>query len=235
MLTKNFRNLLSFYLDNDYKDVLGQTRKGYTIFGGIGTNSQYDTTVTGGGLNLINGYEFRGTNRSFNYGSNTATNSFTNEQTTYRWNNVLANQSTSGTRNLYTNQIANGFVLFVGTNNNNENENIGTTASENDYCLNKAVELSVTSASCTSLSSSKTYVSRTFANNTENDVEIKEIGCYIFTEFCKDTDVQPYSLPIVMIGRKVLTSPVTIPVGEQRTFTYVIDMSAISFEEADGE
>ena len=233
MLTNNFRNLMSFYLDNDYKDVLGDTRKGESIFGGIGTNQNYDTTVTGGGIGLINGYQFKGSNRSFNYDANPNTNSFTNEQTTYRWQGVLATIRTSGTGTKYTSQMATGFVLFVGDNNNDESP-IAETVADTDWKLRHPVELDVTAAACTSLSSHKTYVSRTFANNTENDVVIKEIGCYIFTEFTQDTNVQPLSKPIVMIGRKVLSNPVTIPVGEQRTFTYVIDMSKLSFEEADG-
>ena len=55
---------------------------------------------------------------------------------------------------------------------------------------------------------------------------IKEIGCYIFA------NTSPHQ-PLVMIARKVLPNPAAIPDGQQYTFTYTIDTSRVSFEEAD--
>ena len=62
------------------------------------------------------------------------------------------------------------------------------------------------------------------------DVTIKEIGLYVFKSVSSQNN---YTFCAVMTGRKVLNTPLTLAEWECCTFTYVIDMSRISFEEAD--
>lgn len=116
----------------------------------------------------------------------------------------------------------NGFTIFVGTGN--------AAVTANDYSLNTPVTLDVTAASCTTNANGIVTTSRTFENNTGSSVTIREIGLYIFRQH---TEFSGTLIPVVMIGRKVLDTPVTIPNGEQRTFEYVIDMNHISFSDLD--
>lgn len=246
MLTNNFRPLISFYSGSNFKNVLGNNIPKVQFLGGqglngridiydIGTNSSWATTGAQYRTWVKNNHEYRGSTLSYNYDANANTNTYTKEKETYDWRGVVSQSECSGSSPDYASSIYNGFVVFIGTNDDTENEDVSIeTVSADDYCLNNSIELSVIGASCTHNSAEKTSVSRTFENNTEEDVIIKEIGCYVFKTNVSGTATNS-SQPVVMIGRKILSTPVTIPVGEQRTFTYVIDMSAISFEEADGE
>ena len=154
--------------------------------------------------------------RSFNYITTTASNGFVDEQAKYGWKDIVCNSSSWAATDRY-----NGFTLFLGSGD--------TPVTPEDYKLENAVILDVTAASCYQEPNGKIIVSRTFKNNTEEAVTIKEAGCYLFAQI---PNAQYYA-PVVMIARKVLKTPVIIPVGEIYTFNYSIDMSRISFEEID--
>lgn len=160
-----------------------------------------------------NNHSVNGVGRSFDYTVTTTSNNCVSEQTSYTWANVTFNGSDADVGFRY-----NGFTLFVGSGN--------TAVTANDYCLDTPVTLNVVAASCTTNASGLVTVLRTFENNTGSSVTINEIGLYVFAYF-------PATAPVVMIGRKVLSTPVTIPNGEQRTFEYIVDMNHISFSEAD--
>ena len=136
-----------------------------------------------------------------------------NEQAKYPWTGITGGRCENSLYGRY-----NGFVLFVGTGD--------TPPTPDDYKLENAVELGVLTASCIHYANGRTIVSREFFNNTDENVTIKEIGCYIFT------NSNPHQ-PLVMIARRVLPNPVVIPDGQNYAFTYTIDTSRISFEEAD--
>ena len=163
---------------------------------------------------ILNNHSAAGTARSFDYTPTTSTNSYKAEKTTYSWDNVLTSVDENDLIYRY-----NGFTLFIGTGE--------TPVAAEDYCLDNSVTLDVTAAYCTTNSNGIVTVSRAFENNTGSDVTIKEMGLYMFTE--------TYSAlcPVVMMGRKVLDTPVTIPDGEQRLFEYIINMNNITFTEAD--
>ena len=201
MLLNNFKLLFQFYPDSKFINVLGEeVNKGNILTG------QVDTDRCNGHCNYAS-------NLLYNYNSTMGTNNYINEQISYSWGGVTGNRIDSSTYGRY-----NGFVLFVGS---------GDTApTPDDYKLENAVELKVLTASCIHYENGRTIVSREFFNNTDEDVTIKELGCYIFA------NMHP-NQPLVMIGRKVLPQPVVIPQGQQYTFTYTIDTSSISFEEAD--
>ncbi len=171
---------------------------------------------------LYNSHQYEGTVRSFNYNTTTGSNNYINEQEKYQWNTVV-NQGTNSTPTTADSMGANGFTLFVGTGDN--------AVSSSDYCLNSPIALEVQAAACTVQGeyNEKIVTSRTFRNNTEAEVTIKEVGLYIF----QSKGNPSYKQPHVMIGRKVLETPVVIPVNDSYTFNYTIDMSQISFSEAD--
>ncbi len=218
MLLNNFKPLISFYNGAKFVNVLGAEVAKTTILCG---NSNSNTNLSG-----TNSHNYGGSTLSYNYTTTAAANNFTKEQTTYNWLGVVGVSASSGNPN-YISARFNGFVLFIGTGNKE--------VQADDYCLDNAIELKVTASSCYHNADEKTIVSRSFYNNTEEDVEIKEIGLYFFMSpcGCVSNYTSSFVQPIVMVGRKVFETPITIQKGEQYTFNYTIDMSQVSFEEAD--
>ena len=178
-------------------------------------NTVSKSAVMPGQINasILNGHSWYASNLTYNYNAATGTNGYTNEQRTYSWIGAAGQYSESDNYRKF-----NGFTIFIGSG--------YTPAAPEDYKLENALELGVIAASCFHYANGKTIVSRSFYNNTGEYVTIREIGCYIFVNSNPNQ-------PIVMIGRKVLPSPVIIPDGQQYTFTYTIDTSRVSFEEAD--
>ena len=201
MILNNFKPLLSFKNDLNFKNVLGETINKTVFLGG-----QYTDRAA-------NGHSARGSYSDYSYTTTTGSNAYTNEQENYNWAGVVSTMAQGySPNNVYA--IWNGFTLFVGT---------GDTAETvEDYKLASAVELAVTAASCLHADNGKTFVTRTFQNNTENAVTIKEVGLYVF-RCTGNVDNR-----VVMIGRKVLDTPVTLEVGDAYTFTYSIDLSEIN-------
>lgn len=209
MLVNNFKSLIEFYPDTTLVNVLGNNV------------SKKDLLYSSGSVNttaLRNNYTPQGQALSYNYSTTTATNSYTKEKTSYLWADVVNSRNGSFQTICY-----NGLVIFVGTGD--------TPVTSNDYCLDNAVELAVTAASCTHTENNKTYISRTFQNNTGSSVTITEIGCYVFRCNANLNTTALNNLDIVMIGRRVLQSPVTIADGDMYTFHYVIDMDTVNFVE----
>lgn len=195
MLLNNFKPLLSFYHGSTFKDVLGNTvNKGDILSKHGATQGSNDHYITGSTL-------------AYNYNATTASNSFTDEQTSYNWNSVVYNPDS-------LENWENGFTIFVGS---------GTTAATvTDFKLETPLTLDVLSAACYHNSNEKTVVQRTFKNVAGSSVTVNEIGCYLFRDNYQSTT------PIILIGRTVLTTPVTISDGDMYTFQYEIDMSGIT-------
>ena len=201
MLLNNFKLLFQFYPDNTFVNVLGDTVYKGNILAGQPDADRY------------NGHCNYASNLLYNYNPNVGSNNYTSEQKTYAWTGITGARCNSDLYGRY-----NGFVLFVGTGD--------TPPTPDDYKLENAVELGVLTASCIHYANGRTIVSREFFNNKDEDVTIKEIGCYIFA------NISP-NQPLVMIARKVLPTPVIIPDEQHYMFTYTIDTSQISFAEAD--
>ena len=209
MLVNNFRPLVSFYSKSNFVDVHGDIVAKEDFLTGHSTS------------NVINSHSFKGSNLTYDYTTTTGTNTYTKEVEKYKWTNVVANSSmTSAYSDSTVPSFRNGMVLFVGTGD--------TPVTANDYCLAESKELQVTGASCTHTENETTLVTRSFINNTADDVIIKEVGLYVFHDFNGVTNANTYQY-IVMVGRTVLDTPVTMAVGDGYTFTYIIDMSNISF------
>ena len=205
MLLDNFRPLLFFGNGGTFVNVLGDTVDLSSVLTKITENS------------ILNGHSYLGVARSFNYTTNIGSNSYTEEQTSYTWLNITSSMNTRDQA-----YYRNGFVIFIGTGD--------TAVTASDYCLDSALNIDVVGASCTTADTGIVTTTRTFENNTGSDVEIKEMGLYIFTPVGEGAQ---YMKPLIMIGRKVLANPVTIPEGEQRTFEYVIHMENITFSDID--
>lgn len=213
MLTNNYKTIFSWNKGATFKDVKNNTVSMKDFLGGQGGGSATSADNTAGNAKVSNNHEWRGSTSSFNYDATTGSNTYTDEQTAYNWLGVTNSSNQSGAT-VAVCLIYNGFILFVGT---------GDTApAVTDYKLATPATLDVTSASCTHNTNGKTYVQRTFQNNTGADVTIKELGCYIFKSVANQLSSTP-STNAVMIGRTVLETPVTIANGDSQTFTYVIN------------
>ena len=211
MLVNNFKNLMFF----------GEMSVPFIGVDGSEVPPAYFLQGASNG-NIYNSHQYEGVVRSFNYNTTTGSNDYINEQEKYQWNTVVNAGDNSSPTTLALGG-ANGFTLFAGTGDN--------AVSSSDYCLNSPIALEVQAAACTVQGeyNEKIVTSRTFRNNTEAEVTIKEVGLYIF----QSKGNPAYKQPHVMIGRKVLETPVVIPVNDSYTFNYTIDMSQISFSEAD--
>ena len=173
--------------------------------------SGYCYTSSGSGTQ--NGYSIRNSVRSFFYDPNRSGVNLVDEQTSYVGG--IVNNGVNTYNYPY-------FILFVGTGD--------TPVTIDDYKLAAPISLQVNSHSCLQPTAGRIVVTRQFINNTEEAVTIKEIGLYLGSTKRQYTDE---AVPFIMLGRKVLDSPVTLQVGDSYSFDYNIDMSQISFSEAD--
>mgnify|MGYP006916264981 CR=1 FL=1 len=222
MLLDNFKKLISFYRSTNFVNTIGNSVGKISFLGGqTGQNySNHNTTSSP----ILNNHCVIGVS-SFNYDITTGSNSYTDEQASYNWYNIT-NNTVSNYYDISPYRY-NGFILFVGSGDN--------PVETSDYKLENALVLDVLSASCIHKEDETTIVTRTFQNNTGENVIIKEVGLYMF---CSQTSYGTYAnenyyVPVIMLGRKVLNTPIIIANNESYTFTYKIDMSQISFAEAD--
>lgn len=229
MLLNNFKVLLDWYPDGVFTNVLNeQVHRCILLAGNNGSNaSNYNSRYGSFTHNAC------GNALAFNYKASDQFQYYIEEKTSYRWYNIVSSESNSViivddySKNPASGAAskATGFTIFVGT---------GTTPVEpTDYCLDSAITLASTSGECQHNAYGKTVVKRTFVNNTANPVDITEIGLYMFDHQGANNNSSYPNAPIVMMGRKVLDTPVTIEVGDSYTFTYIIDFNNISFADAD--
>ena len=210
MLLDNFRPLISFYGSSNFINTAGETVSKVDFMAGQSSR-------------ISNNHNYRSGSLAYNYNITTSSNSYIDEQTAYHWLNIIATALGSSDGQNQPHNRHNGFILFVGTGD--------TPETKSDYKLDNAIPLRVLSASCSHNSDEKTIITRTFYNDTEEDVIIKEVGLYVFR--CQPIYGSGATSYAVLIGRKVLETPVLIPVDTSYSFTYTIDMSQISFTEAD--
>lgn len=226
MLLNNFKPLLYFGNGGNFKNVKGSSVNLSEFLGLVNPYADYSSNPR---VNALNGHVVSGAMRSFNYNTTTGTNSCIDEQTAYAWENTVQSYAGSATFYYFNTFRANGFVLFVGSGEKEEDLE--------DYKLENPLVLQVKNASCFTQADGKVITQRTFYNHTEEDVTINEVGLYIFAHqylSSNQSGVQrTLTSNVVMIGRKVLASPVILKTGEMYTFTYTIDMSKFSFESVD--
>ena len=199
MLLNNFKPLLYFGSSGTFVDVTGATVNVADILE-ESDNSNY----------IANSHDIYAA-RSFNYTATPASNTYTNEQTTYDWTGIASDSQ------YYP---ATGFTLFLGSGN--------TAVTASDYCLDTPLNLTVAGAACSTSAGGVVTTIRTFENNTGSDVSVSEYGLYLFKSKNGNDNV---TYPVILLGRKVLSSPIVIPNGEQRTFEYIVRLNNITFTE----
>ena len=89
-----------------------------------------------------------------------------------------------------------------------------TAESASDYCLDNFVSLTFVSASASNVMG-LTNLTMTYQNDTHASVTIKEVGLYLTMSGWQ-----------FLFARKVLSTPITIPVGQSRAFTVHIDINS---------
>lgn len=148
----------------------------------------------------------------YNYVPTTATNNYTDEQTLYSYCDIVQGSVNSHNQN--------GLIVFVGSGN--------SEVTADDYKLESALNLSVIGASCYH-NKNVTTVTRTFLNNTEDEVTVKEMGLYLFRNGYNGNNT--FNRKLVMIGRKVLEAPIVLQPNETYTFSYQFTMNNFAFTE----
>lgn len=107
-----------------------------------------------------------------------------------------------------------GFGVFCGSGD--------TSPTEDDYTLAEPLSLSYTAGSI-----SKTYPSKiiqyTVQNNNAEAVTIRELGLCMVYQYANN----PASNFIILLNRKLLSTPITLEVGEQALITFTVDTSNI--------
>ena len=153
----------------------------------------------------------------FNYQLTTSLNNMKSECTNYVYSTSGLSESSYTNRMLENN--GNGLTLFVGEGD--------TAVTANDYSLSSPLNLEVINSACYHNANNTITTVRTFRNDLEVAKTIKEVGLYIF----KATSTGYKTYP-VMIGRRILTTPVTLAPTDCYTFTYTIQFSTPTFTEA---
>ena len=167
--------------------------------------------------------------RNIIYGPGESTKLFTDETVppntrVDNWNNDSNVTYYNAFRLMYTSSstgyTSNTLAILVGTGN--------TPPTINDYKLDSQCVLDWGNDFCyLNVNDYTITLCRSFINNTENSVDIKEMGVYLISSTSGSTPVTNAFL----IGRQLLTETVTIPVGGSHVFTYCIDMSNSITEE----
>ena len=212
MLTNNFKPLLSWYHNQTFKNVNGDSVSKNRFLPACSYDSE--GTHTYGFVN------------AFDYGTTAASNNCTAEQGLYSWRGIIddGGQDADYDDEYYNYDYRNGFTIFVGNGN--------TAPDVNDYCLESPLELSVLSAACYNTANEVMTV-RTFRNDTGSEVTIKEIGLYMFgaSGWSGNEGNNSHCHYPILLGRRVLSTPVTLAAGDMYTFHYTVSFETPVFQE----
>lgn len=122
---------------------------------------------------------------------------------------AISNIRATGSDSMY----AQGIFIDVGSN--------GTEATLNDYALINPLLALTASDHIVGLPNNGIdgiIINRTFSNNTDSDVTIKEIGLYQNIPYYQRTGTDA----ITLLAREVLSEPITLKPNESRQFTFSI-------------
>lgn len=107
--------------------------------------------------------------------------------------------------------------IFLGTDD--------TPVTINDHTLGNPIELDTTYATLSVSTTNNVTISQTFTNNTDEAVTIKELGLFLYVTY---TTSSTTTNKRVMMAREVLSTPITIGVGESKGFSMTLDFSEIN-------
>lgn len=97
-----------------------------------------------------------------------------------------------------------------------------TPPTVNDIKLGNQIQLTHINDSCSMIDGVISLI-REFQNNTESEVTIKEVGLYVISGNSTSSAGNFENLFIFLVGRNILQTPVTIPIGDIASFQYRID------------
>ena len=195
MLTNNFKKMIM---------TLNGNKTGITVEGTQGTMYQ------GNSNNISIGTYTLG------YNNNESTSRFVKEL-----GNTASGLFTSGSS--YSNNAFNFYdaysykstlAMLVGTSD--------TPPTVDDIKLGNQIQLTHINDSCSMIDGVISLI-REFQNNTESEVTIKEVGLYVISGNMGGASSSFENLFIFLVGRNILQTPVTIPIGDIASFQYRID------------
>lgn len=155
----------------------------------------------------------------------TFTLGYTNEESTSRFVKELGNTvsgiftaGSGNSNNAFNFYDANSYkstlAMLVGTSD--------TPPTVNDIKLGNQIELTHINDSCSMVDGVISLI-REFQNNTDSEVTIKEVGLYVISGNTGGTGTVFENLSIFLVGRNILQTPVTIPIGDIASFQYRVD------------
>lgn len=155
----------------------------------------------------------------------TFTLGYTNEESTSRFvkelGNTVSGIFTSGSNNSNNafnfydaNSYKSTLAMLVGTSD--------TPPTVNDIKLGNQIELTHINDSCSMVDGVISLI-REFQNNTDSEVTIKEVGLYVISGNTDGAATVYQNLFIFLVGRNILQTPVTIPIGDIASFQYRVD------------
>lgn len=167
------------------------------------------------------GIMYQGNSNSSSIG--TFTLGYTNEESTSRFvkelGNTLSGIFTYGNSNNAFNfydaySYKSTLAMLVGTSD--------TPPTVNDIKLGNQIQLTHINDSCSMVDGVISLI-REFQNNTDSEVTIKEVGLYVISGNTSNSASTFENLFIFLVGRNILQTPVTIPIGDIASFQYRVD------------
>lgn len=195
MLTNNFKKMIM---------TLNGNKTGITVEGTQGTMYQGNSNTASIGTYTLGYNNNESTSRFvkelgntpsgiFTYGNSYSNNAF-NFYDAYSYKSTLA--------------------MLVGTSD--------TPPTVDDIKLGNQIQLTHINDSCSMVDGVISLI-REFQNNTESEVTIKEVGLYVISGNTGSSVSNYENLFIFLVGRNILQTPVTIPIGDIASFQYRID------------
>ena len=195
MLTNNFKKMIM---------TLNGNKTGITVEGTQGTMYQGNSNATSIGTYTLGYNNNESTSRFVKELGNTASGIFTSGS--HNSNNAF---------NFYeTYSYKSTLAMLVGTSD--------TPPTVNDIKLGNQIQLTSINDSCSMIDGVISLI-REFQNNTESEVTIKEVGLYVISGNSTSSAGNFENLFIFLVGRNILQTPVTIPIGDIASFQYRID------------
>lgn len=195
MLTNNFKKMIM---------TLNGNKTGITVEGTQGTMYQGNSNDTSIGTYTLGYNNNESTGRFVKELGNTVSGIFTygngNSNNAFNFYDPYSYKST--------------LAMLVGTSD--------TPPTVDDIKLGNQIQLTHINDSCSMIDGVISLI-REFQNNTESEVTIKEVGLYVISGNTGSSTSTFENLFIFLVGRNILQTPVTIPIGDIASFQYRVD------------
>ena len=184
--------------------TLNGNQTGITVEGTQGTMYQGNSNTISIGTCTLGYNNYESTSRFVKELGNTASGLFT-----------YGNSYSNNAFNFYESySYKSTLAMLVGTSD--------TPPTVNDIKLGNQIQLTHINDSCSMIDGVISLI-REFQNNTESEVTIKEVGLYVISGNTGSSSSSFENLFIFLVGRNILQTPVTIPIGDIASFQYRVD------------